>query len=161
MKFFFEARITVVDDPLEDYFSIGDTISGYYTFDSETPNEHPGGSTGTYMDAIIDLLFTVGGYTGVSNRGDISVLSNSGAIGYIDAYFVKGDFSGPSVGVYAPVDFGIFLYDHDGDIFSSVALPLVPPDLSDCDDQIVSITFREPGGSWAFVRGKVTSLVLA
>lgn len=158
MRFFFEARITVVDDPLEDYFSIGDTISGYYTFDSETPDEHPG--SGTYTDAITDLLFAVGVYyTGESRRGDILVLNNSGAIGYIDAYFAKGDFSGPSVGVYAPVDFGIYLYDHDGDIFSSVALPLVPPDLSDCEDQIVVISFREPGGNWAFVRGEVTSLV--
>ena len=161
MKFFFEATITEVDDSLEDYFSIGDAISGYYTFDSETPDEYPGGSTGSYTDAVTDLLFTVGdnAYTGVSNQGDISVLNNSGAIAYIDAYFVRGDFSGPNVGVYAPVDFGISLYDHDGNMFSSIALPLVPPDLSDCEDQIVHISFREPGGSWAFVRGEVTSLV--
>ncbi len=161
MRFFFEATITEVDDPLEDYFSVGDTISGYYTFDSETPNEYPGGSTGSYLDAVTDLLFIVGNnaFTGISNQGSISVLNKSGAIGYIDAYFVEGDFSGPNVGVYAPVDFGMSLYNFDGDIFSSVALPLVPPDLSSCEDRVVDICFQEPGGNWASVRGEVTSLV--
>lgn len=144
----YEVSPTLVGIPI----SLGDPVSGAYTFESTTPDGDASGTAGSY-DAIISFTVTAGGYT--TTLGPPSEITVNDA-GIIDLYAVTGD---PTASMGFDFDFLTLLaYDNaplvggvDGD-----ALPLVPPDPADFD----AVDFQLHLGGEILVRGDITSMSL-
>ncbi len=71
ITFQYEGELTSVDAPLEGTFSVGDSYSGTYTFDSDTP-VNDSFAYFEYPNAIIDMSFNSGNFMASANSGDMS-----------------------------------------------------------------------------------------
>ncbi|MEE9338618.1 MAG: VPLPA-CTERM sorting domain-containing protein [Methylococcaceae bacterium] len=74
--FQFEGKLTNVDAPLLETFSIGDAFSGSYTFDPVTSNSSTPNHT-SFNRAISEITFTSSAFNVTGKDGDITIGSNS------------------------------------------------------------------------------------
>jgi len=146
----------------------GQTISGFYTFESTTPGAPLGPGTVTYANTISAFGFTSGSYTGgfvgtpqpSPEQGppfnNISIVNGSE-----DRYHVNVSLTGAGIAGLNPGLFEFVFTDPSGTAFSTTDLPLVPPNFASFTSHGLDMHFSDPtGGAGAFVSFAVTSLTL-
>ena len=78
VTFAFTATIDLVDPALTGTFSLGDTLSGTFTFESTAPDSAPSASLGIYDSAVTAYQLTASsGYSASATKAQIVVFDNS------------------------------------------------------------------------------------
>lgn len=120
--------------------SVGDRLSGSFTFDDAAADTNPNPNVGNYSDSISSLMFDVGRYSGTASNGRIAVIHDSGTTNSVDLYGIvatnPGDSLGPAINGFTPIEFTFFVVNVQArpissSIFVSDALPTTPPSISD------------------------------
>jgi hypothetical protein len=101
VTFRFEGTLTQVDTPLQGTFSTGDSFSGTYTFDSDSP-ENP---EKEYLNAISAMSFSSGAYVASASNGNID-LHNVESFVFNNAF--SAPISGSLVGDFVPKSMFMF-----------------------------------------------------
>jgi hypothetical protein len=135
-----------VDDPynlLENEVHQGDSISGFYIYDSTTPDTNPSPIYGHYLynGEPYGILLTINNVTFQTNPANGSTLINitNDEYGTTDHYGISSQNNQQlSNGVHVESIFWQ-LYDFSGTSLSSDALPLAPLDLSKWQFEELSI----------------------
>jgi hypothetical protein len=159
ITFSFTGIVTNVDSPLAVEFSLGESVVGSYTFESTTADIDPGDpTTGHYDNAITAFTATFGGDYTVTQGLDNDIFVADGLPGN-DVYSLF--LTNPTAPTVAGLSLGalsIGLIDTDSSVFSSDALPLTPPNLSDFEiDSSGTIYLGSPNQTMDF---QLTSLTL-
>jgi len=169
ITFSFEGSIKSMSDSLNSYFEIGQTMSGSYTFDSNTPDTHTSSEYGNYHESIIDLEVTVGDktYTDIpgSSGGDNIIQVKDQTDTYPkdpseDRYWVNMVVDGPNLGSFGfiqPDYFRLCMEDPTAEAFINTNLPLTPPDKDDFNYNNMWLVFTEYGNS-RHITAELTSL---
>jgi hypothetical protein len=164
------AEITYIEDDdglLKGQLSVGDLITGSYTYDSDTPDSHPGEGVGEYWhdSPPFGIRLGAGGFAFQTDPDNIEFLisvvnDNVGA----DSYLLRSDRNLPLYDGVFVVDIEWQLNDYSGAALSSDALPLEPPVLEDWPDTWyglgISGSTGDPRGPQYFMRSTVTSVWL-
>jgi len=162
ITFQFGGVIDVVDDPdnvLEGAVQAGNTFSGSYTFDPDTPDSYPDDPEfGVYENA--SLTVSLGNLTLVSQANDNNLIAVTDRPSY--DRFVMGSYGFQSAG-FSIHELDLSLYDSTATAFDSDALPTTPPDLGAFDpqtafDRAFFITGNRDGGPDFVIFGTVTTL---
>ncbi len=129
---------------------IGTPISGTYTFDSTTADASPDPRFGGYIGAVQMLDGTLGpfaysGPSGPENRIGISNLSTDDSYSAIIGAMLQGHL----------VQFSVSIADDEAAIFTTDALPLVPPSLQVLESKNIGFVAEDIGLN---VHGQLTSL---
>ena len=138
VTFGFSGEITNVLGAAAGSFSVGDPITGDYTFESSTPCiTLPGGSADElclYFDAITGGSFSTGSYTGVIPPSSGGVQSFSiGNNPTADHYGVGANATGNPVGGLDLLGINLTLTTSPSDAVTSTALSSIPPEPADFD----------------------------
>lgn len=155
ITFEFTGEVTAVTSPsLRGVFSIGDPLTGSYTFESTTADTSAVVGLGFYTSAVTAFSFNIGGYAGSGTDGNIVVtLPPASALhGYRISSF---SVTAPEADGQLPSSFGLSLSDFSQTALAGEALPLTAPALSDFDFASFSLGF--PIG---LVAGQLSSLTL-
>jgi len=159
ITFHFTGTVKVVDPPLTALFAVGDHVSGFYTFEPNTPDTDPQPTAGLYGGAVSAFSFTLNSYTASYSAGGIGIVNDHGDVAPIDDYRVAG--SPPLVG--APVagrnlfSFDLDLRDSTHTALNSPALQATPPDPSAFDPSVLGsfanlfVLFRDPNDTGVIV----------
>lgn len=134
-------------------FSLGQSVTGFYTFNSETLNTGSG-STGEYKGALnpnpltypsTNLKVTFGTYVALLGRGtnEIEVKNHYGLSD--DSYEVEGVFAGEKVNGYKPRSFELELEHPSSNQFDMAKLPLTPPSVSAFEERTFRLDFGSGG----------------
>jgi hypothetical protein len=125
ITFDFTATVTSINPALAGFFTLNETLTGSYTFESTTPGLILG-STADYP-AITAFSVTGSGFSGSWTGGDIFVQDAP----LDDEYSAEGrtGFSGTNAGLGVLPTAGLFLFDNTGTMLSNILLPLTPPGL--------------------------------
>ena len=119
-----------LDDPLANYFSVGDSLSGYFVYDTASLfTSRSGADNSRYDNAISKFSFSIGGsYNATSSQADLQMLDGSGGqdVITIDAYRSEGLLA-PDIG--SNFVFAITLDFRDGLGTSFDSTHLFQPDL--------------------------------
>lgn len=159
ITFDFTGTVTSVPDKLSGSggISVGDPLTGSYTFDSAALDSDPGDPNfGEY--ALTAFSLTLGSFPAGATGGYINVQNASPD--FYTAGFDRGtdgfyDSPVPDAGGYSWLAFFIELSDSTGSAFSSDSLPLTPPNLSSFNKKTFTADIGE-----AEVTGNLTSLTL-
>lgn len=146
--------------------NIGDLMSGYFSFDPTVPIAPPPSSFpgfDRHNGTFTDFSLNVGGYhasffdTAFNFMGIANASATSG-----EHFDGQGNFSGANINGLFPDAFAFSLNNSIIDTFSSGALPLTPPPLSNFSSAYWFISFVEtPGDSTGYsIFGNLTSLTL-
>jgi hypothetical protein len=173
----FQGTINTVDLALSGSFSVGQTISGTYTYNSATANSSASTNFGNFRDAITVLSgATSGGYTfgldasspdqnqiALSNNLQTTFINDPNFTIYedVDAYYVFAPSSGGGVSGLALESFGIELIDLQGLVFGTIdteALGETLPPLSEFELRGFFLQFLDTAGEPFFVSGDITSI---
>jgi len=140
------------DGVLPESVTVGAPFSGSFTFESTTPDSEQDDPThGIYEGALTSLSGIFGDVPFASNGlFDVTVLNDTTLP---DDSFI---FVGSAVFLNRIVNTSFGLTDLNATIFSSDALPLVPPSLDRLDSIVFGLNSQEEG---IFIGGDVTSLV--
>ncbi len=150
-------------------FSVQDSVSGFYTFESTTPDSNPAHpNAGLYLGAITNLQFTIGTYSASATGGNISVIFNLGPFNppftptdeYRHFSNTSTGISGPSVAGLELDNFQVRLLGVNTGGLTSDALPLTPPSLAAFPTRDFEADFFTPGVGAGFVSGQLVSLSL-
>ena len=170
ITFAFTGNVISVDAPLSGTFNTSQTLSGFYTFESTTPDTVPLDPTlGSYTGALTALSFTVGSYTGTGPAlpGGTIVVENNRVMPFQpiprDSYTAGGEVVGPDVGGLSPLFVFVGLADPTGTALNSDSLPTSPPTLSAFTQGLgFALIFGLPAfpENEEQVRGTLTSLTL-
>jgi hypothetical protein len=132
ITFAFGGQVTSVGDPngiLGTSIQLGDTWSGTFTFDSQTPDKYPGDPTlGDYVTDGPGMILTVGQVTITPLASAISVLNLSWGDRFYMGPAGVTEWSGLPPGI-SIVEWGVGLRDPTATAFQCDALPLIPPPL--------------------------------
>jgi hypothetical protein len=154
--------------------SVGDPISGTFTYRTDAGLAFPPTSTSAFYSALTDLTFAFGSYEGSYGSPSAQIndiwIHNEGSPGSDLLQVRKRGVNGAAVGGLAPFSFGLSLKDDSGSVFSSLDLPVVLPPLSDFDiyDPLdsplqsfssIQLVFGTVGSGEA-LNGRLTGLVL-
>jgi len=124
ITFNFTATVDSVEQPLAGAFSIGQLVSGSFTFESTVADDDDEAWHGLYRPSVAEpLSFNIGSYS-VTNgpRSAIHIFNDDGGIG--DAIrLIWSTPVGAAVGDLSPIQFLIELEDVHETVFSSDALP--------------------------------------
>ncbi len=159
ITFGFTGVVTSVNTPLAVEFSVGESVVGNYTFESTTADADPGDVTrGHYDNAITAFTATFGGDYVVAMGLDNTILVYDGPTGN-DVYIVDlVDPTADPVAGYNISAFTLTLIDNDSTVFTSAAIPLTPPDLSEFENDYSWSIFFNGDNEWIDI--KLTSLAL-
>ncbi len=115
----FTGNVTTVPASLASQFTVGQPISGTYTFDTLASDEDPSVQTGRYFLSVTPFKVSIGNYsTSGPLPGDIEVTD-----GLQDAYIAVSLATGNSINGATPVLQAIQLNDPTGTALSSTTLP--------------------------------------
>ncbi len=149
ITFMAEGTVTVVHPDLAGAFSPGDAFHVEYTFESTTADLDPRPGAGRYM-AITDLSAQIGGYTASASGGSISIdfdLSGRDAYQFTAVAPPVGSLQGTGT-VPDPYRINALLglaTGPGGSVFTSDALPTVPPDPADFEwGHSLALIFENP-----------------
>ncbi len=161
VTFHFEGNVGWVNSALSGIFDSTQTLSGYYTFQSDAADTNPITDAGIYpYDTLEGTISGSGGdvYTFTSHGGSIKVLNNPSNYDYYGPDTGLGNGS-PSI---SGNDFELFyfvLYDNtDKNGLTSEALPLTPPNISDFDAAYWTLTLLDSNDEGHAISGGITSL---
>ena len=168
ITFEFSGTVTTVNPALAGVFSVGQSFSGSYTFESTAPDADGTAVFGTYEN-VSAFTFNYGGgaYVGStapgvgSQSGRITVGNDEPAVLFPDTYRVLAfeaieTVNGPDIGAFSVVAALLFMGDPTGTAFGSDALPLTPPPLSGFTVSEFSLGFNN-GQVDVAVLGTITS----
>ena len=126
ITFDFTATVTLVTSGLSGFFSMGETLTGSFTFESTTPGVPLSSAVVDYPGAVTAFSVTGSSFTGAWTTGDIHVQDSAS-----DEYgvFALGGFSGTNTGLGVQPTASILLIDSTGAMLSGTLLPLTPPSL--------------------------------
>jgi hypothetical protein len=149
----------------------GDSISGFYIYDSSTSDSEPTNiNLGFYQHSTspYGMTITIAGLTFQTDPANVDF-----AIAIRDNYNEPWDYYTVTSNSNLPLDNGLSidalwwqLDDHSGTVFSSDALPLTPPDLSQWQGNALQVNggsypFPSPGEKTLFgITGHVTDVWL-
>ena len=141
---------------------VGGTIAGSYTLESTTPDLYPSqDDNASYEFAVLDAAIAVGGYGLTFDPSRFNYVNIHDKIpggAGSDLYLATVPMlDSPQVGA-PPLDLVLMLADSEGDAFSTDAITLVPPDLSQYETNFFILL--EGGTGSPYVIGTITSLVL-
>ncbi len=130
---------------------LGNTVSGYFTFESTTPPDYGGGDINNYSKAVTALQFVAGWYRGelgskpypgVFDRAT-NEIRTTGRAEYKPPYSVRVPFVGndPALDGYGPNALYLYLDGYSGPAPFPHALPVEPPDLARFGIRGVSLQF--------------------
>lgn len=141
-------------------FSIGDTFTLTYIFESSTPDSHAGSSVGLYSGAVISATAIVGSYTASATGGNISVYNDDPSA--TDLYNVNAfPVVGASVQGFVSQSTFLNLKDTSETAHSSDALLLSPPDPANYNLSSLTLNFNNNStGATAFVRASLESIIV-
>lgn len=131
------AEIVGIDDRdglLEGRISVGDIITGSYTYDSDTPDTNPLSEVGDYWHASspYGVILTTGEFvfqTDPENVNFVLEVGNNHLYSSWDHYLFRS-YNNLALSNDVVVDLIDWqLYDDSGSVLSSDALPTIPPDL--------------------------------
>ena len=150
------AEVTYVDDLgnlLEGTVTVGDTITGSYIYDSDTPDTNPIETVGDYRhyNAPFGINLSVGTLVFQTDPDNVDFLvevCNNHIYSSWDGYLVKSASNlALSNGVYIDMIYWA-LQDSSGMALPDISLPKTPPALEDWDYNFgLSMTFGEKGSS--------------
>jgi hypothetical protein len=166
------ARVDSVGDPynlLENKIQVGDIITGFYTYDSLTPNSsawplYEGAYQ--YTTAPYGMSLMVGGVTFQTDPANVDFLIDIANVNGEPDYCTVHSNNNLVVGDGLSVDQMHWqLDDYSGTAISSTELPLVPPDLSKWSNRLSIMgglyPFPPGGGKTLFgINGHVTDVYL-
>jgi hypothetical protein len=163
ITFAFEGQITSVDPYLAGAFPEGGTISGYYTFDSTTPDAASSSDNiGLYLDPITAVSFQTEAYTyaGAGEESYIEIYNDDDE--FSDTYDVQVEYliGGTNIGSLKPYFLEVKEICYTLDLLTTDALPLEPPGIVETAG--ISLVFRDDNNStnhWVICT--LTSLTLA
>jgi hypothetical protein len=149
VTFAFTATIDLVDPALTGTFSLGDTLSGTFTFESTAPDSASNSDLGIYNSAVTAYQLTASsGYSASAIKAQIVVFDNSfsGGDRYRSVAFAESiapgfGLTGADVNGLPLLDFGFNLFDPTATAFSSDALPTS----LDLADFLLTSTFSKVG----------------
>ena len=159
-SFFFTGAVDEVPDELASHFSVGDVISGSYTFDTTATSSTAGDGSKTYAFSVSNFDMHINGY-GLTQAGAVNgdILVGDNVAGR-DLYWVVGGFSsGESLDGMEPVLHSFQLEDSSGQALTTDALPLLPVDLSPFDSRLIAIDFSN-GAGFSRLSAQLTSLAV-
>jgi hypothetical protein len=178
ITFYFTGTVNYVGPGMP--FDNTQTLTGWYSFESTTPDIDPDDPTwARYVNAITSFSFTVGSYTGGFNSGqfgDIGVLNDylvggGGPFSHIsDEYWADCWYCGPDLSEELPfMYFVMILSDSTAAALSDESLQLTPPDVSSMDYNHWTLNFDDSAstaecriiGIGCFVDGQITDIGLS
>ena len=124
ITFDFSATVTFVTSGLAGFFSVGETLTGSFTFESTTVGVPLSSSVVDYPGAITAFSVTGSAFTGAWTTGSIHIQDAA-----TDEYGVSalGGFSGTNTGLGVQPTASILLIDATGTMLSGTLLPVTPP----------------------------------
>ena len=148
----FQGTVENVSDPLNGTFSVGDALTGSFSYDVATPNNGFFPGIGDYFGALTSLTFTIGSYVGgLGSSGSITTRDFPGN----DAIFPQtAQPAGADIGALQPSLFFLELLDSSGTAVSSDTLPLTLS-LSDFDSGTWTLRFEPSQGLAIQVSGSL------
>ena len=131
--FVVEGTVRSVSPELSEAFSVGDTMTMTYTFESGTLDSSPSVAVGDYIDTITEVSVTVGTYDATGGSENIRVQDDCDGF---DRYLVplSDVLSGVSVNGFDLIAASLRLLDSTGTAFITDDLPTSPPNLADFND---------------------------
>jgi hypothetical protein len=124
---------------------VGDSVTGQFTFDSDTPDEMPAVPLSGLYEAY-SLTLAVHGFNYTASDNNISVANDSALFGegLVDAFeIVTGlrDVIGPSLSELPPAQIDLVIVDTDATVFADDSLP------TSLDISEFEISSEEPYGT--------------
>ena len=157
------AEVKYVDDPgglLEDKVTVGDAITGSYSYNSDTPDNNPMSSLGAYWhySSTYGINLSVGGFVFQTDPDNVELLLgiDNGTYGH-DTYHI---ISYNNLPLSNGVEVNHILWqldDYSSAALSSDALPTTPPVLEDWESNYLLMTFGYKGGS--NIQARVTNVI--
>ncbi len=136
----FTATVTNVPTPLSGSFTVGESVTGFFTFEETTADTNGSPGVGIYPGAITG--FTVnyaGGYAASDTTGDIQVITGpQPTINYLSS----SSPTGPSIGTNDLSRIAIQLFNSSSP-FASDAIPTTV-DLGDFSQTSLTLGFLDP-----------------
>ena len=125
ITFDFTATVTSVDPALGSFFTLNETLTGSYTFESTTAGV-PSGVFSVDYPALTAFAVSGANFSGSWTGGSIHVEDAS-----TDEYLVSAlaGFSGTDAGISVQPLAAISMFDTTGAMLSDTLLPLTPPGL--------------------------------
>jgi len=137
---------------------VGDTLTGWYTFDSETPDTHPLEEGGNYWHYSTPAGITLsgGGFTFQTDPADVEFLVEICNGGITDDYLLRSYNNLPLSNGFGVSHISWQLTDDTATALSDASLPLTPPVLSDWRQDL---NILDIDGSGFGIRAHVISAV--
>jgi len=166
ITFDFTGTVFQVDAPLAGSFSIGNTISGSYIFDSSVADQIPGDPTASFYTSSTPYSVTAGGFSSSGTGVNFNVF-NELVIGsfFRDQYRAVLGTSGPSVNGYSYNGFSLDLFTTSAmsptsSPITSDALLTTPLPIDSFDHNQLRFYFISPTGDVNYVIGSLSSLTV-
>ncbi len=153
----FSATVTEVHAPLAGTISIGDSISGSYTFDPSTPDFSSNPDFGTYF-AVTQFDALVGSYLASATGNNINVNNDTGGKDEYDVIAQPPSLVGAPVGGLQISMLLLELTDETMSAFSDDSLPIFV-DLADFDTARVVLRFGD-SPDFSFVIASLDNLTV-
>lgn len=106
-------------------FTIGQTVSGSFTYDTSTAPSFLDPVNANYSGAVTNLSLTLGSYVIAGTTGDSGVYNNNDVFG--DGFWIRSPTTGVPISGMSPTDFDLLLQDFSGAALDSTALGPLPP----------------------------------
>jgi len=129
---------------------VGDTLTGWYTFDSETADTNPSEYVGDYYhySSPAGITLSGGGFTFQTDPEDVEFLVETYNGEITDNYLLRSENNLPLSNGWPVYSISWQLDDDTATVLSDDSLPLTPPVLSDWQDgNILDITGTTGCGS--------------
>lgn len=141
----YSGTVTSVDSPLSGTFSVGQSLSGTYVFDSTAPPVGGSTSSSAVFDALKNLSFSIGGYSASSSASAEIQIDNDLPPPDDDRYAVVSraseGLSGPDVNGESLNFFSFRLDDSTDSVFSDALILPTSLTLSDFDSTAFFVFF--------------------
>lgn len=166
-------------NPFGGIFDIGQTFSGYFTFDPDAPSTFGSGNDKGYANSINEYLIQFGSLYAVFDNGGIRVINDKeynlpphlgGGIGFEDTYIANArtDHSGMPANVdtnisipgYELEHFYMNINDKTSSMLSSSNLPVLPPSLDNAKTNFFMSYELIGGTADARITGTIDSISL-
>lgn len=157
----FTGVVDAVDSDLSSGFSVGQTLSGTYSFESTTPARAGSDSNFAVFDALTSVNFSIGSYSGSSSGAPEIQVDNDPPPPNVDRYAVLSrsseGLSGPAVNGFDLNTFAFVMFDATNTVFTDALILPLDPNLSQFTDSGFFLFFNTALSS-AQVSGHLTSL---
>jgi PEP-CTERM motif len=154
VTFTFAGQLSFVSPALSSAFNIGDSFAGSFTFESVTADMSPlSPNLGEYAPAIT-FSISVGALSFSSPSPNARITVQNGSP---DIYDVHGELTTGNAG-FVPSFWEFVIWDFDGTMLNSDALPLTPLPLSLAEIFDLELFFAVPAG---IMGGNLSSFELA